>query len=94
MARTAGVRFYQPIWETLKVQSIVCLQLQPLSMTAEQAERAAKGYKRSISKEKYEDIMFKDKYPTSRLEFDFNNKTYVLTVTLISEPAKHQLEIL
>ena len=76
------MRKYAPLWDAIKTNKIISTQLHPLSMTPEQAEKVAAGFRRAISKEKYEDIHFKDKYPAATLEFKYDGSTRTLTFTL------------
>ena len=76
------VRKYAPLWNEIKTSKLVSTQLRPLSMTDEQAEKVAASFRRAVSKEKYEDIHFKDKYPAATLEFKYDSGTRTLTFIL------------
>ena len=82
------VRKYAPLWQEIKNKKVLAVQLVPLSMTEEQAARAAAGFKRAVSKEKYEDIHFKDSNPAATLDFDYNPANRTLTFTLVTPESK------
>lgn len=87
-------RYYSPLWEQMKTDCSVSVQLQPLTMTPQQAEKVSKVFKRGISKEKYEDILYRDAFPNSQIKYTYNPTTYVLTMTLFPTGMADKLTIL
>ncbi len=85
-------RKYAPLWDAIKTNQLISTQLHPLSMTDEQAEKAASGLRRAVSKEKYEDIHFKDKYPAATLEFEYENSNRTLTFKLVLNTPESRAE--
>lgn len=75
-------RRYAPLWENIKRDKVVPTQIRPLSLTDEQAKKAAKGLQRAVSKEKYEDIHFRNDYPAATLDFNYNPANRMLVFTL------------
>ena len=75
-------RKYAPLWNEIKTSKLISTQLRPLSMTDEQAAKAAAGFRRAVSKEKYEDIHFKSEHPAATLEFSYDSATRTLTFVL------------
>lgn len=90
----ARLRKYQSVWTIIKTQGEVSVQLQPLTMTADQLLKAFAGFKRAISKEKYEDIMFKHENPGITLDFDLNKQTFEVSVKLSDNKQQSIMEIL
>ncbi len=82
MSKPIKARRYAPLWAQLQHDYKVSVQLQPIHMSVVQAERAYKGFKRAISKEKYEDIIYRNANPLSLLRYDFDPDTYIVTITL------------
>lgn len=62
-------RKYQPLWEQLKEYTALTIQLQPTTITKEQARQQFNTIRRAISKEKYQDIHYREANPTAKLEF-------------------------
>lgn len=63
-------RIYGDIWKQLKLQKTLVMQLEPFDMDEEAANAAFKSLSRAFSKERYEDILFKQNNPRSRLKFE------------------------
>lgn len=58
------------------------VQLQPLSITDAQAEAQFRTMRKALSKEKYQDIHYRDKYPNSKIEYHLNKELKQVTFQL------------
>lgn len=86
----AIARKYAPLWASIKQQKSVAIQITPLTLTEEQAEKAANVIRRAVSKEKYEDIHFKQQYPGASLTFRVDMATRTLGFELnLNTPEAH-----
>ncbi len=85
-----AARKYAPLWESIKEQKSVTIQITPLDLTPEQAEKVANVIRRAVSKEKYEDIHFKQKYPGASITFQVDMNTRTLGFNLnLNTPEAH-----
>lgn len=83
-----------PLWEQLKRDKEVAVQLQPITMTKAQAEKAYEGFKRAISKEKYYDIPYRNSFKSSQISYTYDEGTYVVTMVLHPNGRSDKLGIL
>lgn len=87
-------RKWGPLWTQLQQDKKVTVQLQPINMTPEQAAKAYNSFKRAISKEKYEDIVYRHLHPGSQITYDFDPDCYTVAMTLYPNGTSDKLEIL
>lgn len=80
--RKKKLRKYEPAWNILKSEGVICLQLQPVEMTTQQAINDLKVIRKAMTKEKYQDLHYKAKYPNSRLSYSLDPGTNIVTITL------------
>lgn len=84
---TQNRRKYQDLWCLIKDELVVTIQLQPLSITSQQAVKQFKTLKKAISKEKYQDMHYKGANPNSKITYSIDTNLKQVTFTLENDTA-------
>lgn len=82
MKKLSKDRMYQPLWEQIKQHKVITVQLQPLSISDEQAARQYRTFRKALSKEKYQDIHYRNANPNSKIHYSLDLKLKQVTFRL------------